>query len=31
MQSKYARDVYKSNLEVPHIIICGHVSVEALK
>lgn len=31
MQSKYARDVYKSNLEVPHIIICGHVTVEALK
>lgn len=31
MQSKYARALYKSNAEVPHIIVCGHVGVAALK
>ena len=31
MQSVYARDVYKWNPEVPHIIICGNVEVSALK
>lgn len=29
--SIYARAVYKSNPEAPHIVICGHVSVDALK
>lgn len=31
LQSVYARDFYKWNPEVPHIIICGYVSVPALK
>jgi len=29
--SVYARASYKANNEVPHIVICGHVSVDALK
>jgi len=29
--SVYARTSYKSNPEVPHIVICGHVSTDALK
>jgi hypothetical protein len=29
--SIYARADYKSNPEVPHIVICGHVGVESLK
>ena len=28
--SVYSRDVYKSNADISHIIICGYVSVEAL-
>jgi hypothetical protein len=31
ISSVYARAVYKSNPEVPHIVICGHVGVETLK
>jgi hypothetical protein len=31
LQSVYARDFYKWNPEVPHIIVCGYVSVPALK
>lgn len=31
LQSVYARSFYKANPEVPHIIICGYVSVAALK
>lgn len=31
MQSKYARAIYKANAEVPHILVCGHVGVAALK
>lgn len=31
VSSVYSRATYKSNPEVPHIVICGHVSVEALK
>ena len=31
MQSRYARAFYKANAEVPHIIICGHVGVSALR
>ncbi|CAD8072511.1 unnamed protein product [Paramecium primaurelia] len=31
LQSVYARAFYKWNPEVPHIIICGHVSVAALR
>jgi len=29
--SVYSRAGYKANIEVPHIVICGHVSVDALK
>ena len=29
--SVYSRDIYKSNIEVPHLVICGHVTVESLK
>ena len=29
--SIYSRAVYKSNLEVPHLVICGNVGVDALK
>ena len=31
MQSIYARALYKTNTEVPHIIICGYVGLSALK
>lgn len=31
MQSIYARAIYKANSEVPHIIVCGHVGVAALR
>lgn len=31
MQSVYARAIYKMNTEVPHIMICGHLSVAALR
>ena len=31
MQSVYARNFYKANSEVPHIIVCGNVGVAALK
>ena len=31
MQSVYAREFYKWNPEIPHIIICGHVGVSALQ
>lgn len=31
MQSVYARSFYKPNPEIPHIIVCGHVEVSALK
>ena len=31
MQSVYARAIYKANSEVPHIVICGHVGVAALR
>jgi hypothetical protein len=30
MQSPYARALYKTNADVHHIIICGHVSVPSL-
>lgn len=30
MQSKYARNKYKSNPEIPHILVCGHVELSAL-
>ena len=29
--SVYSRDIYKSNIEVPHLVIFGHVTVESLK
>ena len=29
--SVYSRDIYKSNVEVPHLVICGHVTVDSLK
>ena len=29
--SVYSRDIYKANIEVPHLVICGHVTVESLK
>ncbi len=29
--SVYTRAAYKANPEVPHIVICGHISVDALK
>lgn len=31
LSSFYARDIYKWNPEVPHIVICGYVSVSALR
>ncbi|CAD8212795.1 unnamed protein product [Paramecium octaurelia] len=31
LQSVYARSFYKPNHEIPHIIICGYVSVASLK
>ncbi|KAL4473536.1 hypothetical protein ABPG74_022400 [Tetrahymena malaccensis] len=31
MQSKYARNKYRSNPEIPHILVCGHVELSALK
>ncbi len=30
MQSPYARAFYKSNANIHHIIVCGHVSVPSL-
>ena len=29
--SVYSRDIYKANIEVPHLVICGHVTVDSLK
>ena len=29
--SVYSRDIYKSNIEVPHLVICGHITVDSLK
>ena len=29
--SVYSRDIYKANIEIPHIVICGHITVETLK
>jgi len=31
LQSVYARTLYKPNSDIPHIIICGHVDVSALR
>lgn len=31
MQSKYARNKYRSNPEIPHILVCGHVELSALR
>ncbi|EAR83473.2 cation channel family protein (macronuclear) [Tetrahymena thermophila SB210] len=31
LQSVYARTIYKPNSDIPHIIICGHVDVSALR
>lgn len=31
MQSPYARKTYKTNSEIPHILVCGNVGVEALR
>ncbi|EGR28582.1 hypothetical protein IMG5_172560 [Ichthyophthirius multifiliis] len=31
MQSKYARFKYQSNPDTPHILVCGHIEVSALK
>ena len=31
LQSVYAREFYKWNPEVPHIVICGYVSVTSLR
>ena len=28
--SIYSREIYKSNQEIPHLVICGHVSVDAM-
>lgn len=28
--SVYSREVYKSNVEIPHLVICGNVSVDSL-
>lgn len=30
MSSVYSREVYKSNIEIPHLVICGNVSVDSL-
>lgn len=31
VSSVYARTTYKSNPEVPHLVLCGHVDVDSLK
>lgn len=31
LQSVYARTMYKPNSDIPHIVICGHVDVSALR
>ena len=31
MQSVYARTRYKSNSEIPHILVCGNVQIQPLK
>jgi hypothetical protein len=31
LQSVYARDLYKYNSEVPHIVLCGHIETSALR
>lgn len=31
MQSVYARNIYKANSEVPHILVCGDVEVSTFK
>ena len=31
MSSVYSREVYKSNIEIPHLVLCGAVSVDSLK
>ena len=29
--NSYSRDIYKANIEVPHLVICGDVTVDSLK
>lgn len=31
MSSVYSREVYKANVEIPHLVICGNVFVDSLK
>ncbi len=31
MQSVYARNIYKANSEIPHILVCGDVEVSTFK